>query len=135
MTDKFVRQIMHSGVVGCGPRTPLTEVVRILSDTDIHALVVIGEDGEVVGILSHMDVLPYYGKDLSAHAADDVMTRKVIGIAPGARVSEAVDVMVTRRIHRLVVTEEENGKLKPVGVLSTTDIVREMRGSNWAWYL
>lgn len=134
MAEKLVRHIMHHGVIGCGPRTPLAEVVRILSDTDIHALVVTGENGEVVGILSHMDVLPFYDKDLSQHVADDVMTRKVISIAPSARVSEAIEAMVDKHIHRLVVTEDDNGTLRPVGVLSTTDIVREMRGSKWTWY-
>lgn len=135
MAEKLVKHIMHSGVIGCGPGTPLAEVVRILSDTDIHALVVTGDDGEVVGILSHMDVISFHDKDLSLHTASDVMTRKVISIAPGARVGDAIQAMVNNRIHRLVVTEEEDGKLKPVGVLSTTDIVREMRGSKWTWYL
>ena len=135
MAEKLVKHIMHSGVIGCGPGTPLAEVVRILSDTDIHALVVTGDDGEVVGILSHMDVIPFHDKDLSEHTAGEVMTKKVISIVPGAEVSEAIQAMVDNRIHRLVVTEAEDGKLKPVGVLSTTDIVREMRGSKWTWYL
>ena len=43
--------------------------------------------------------------------------------------------MVKNWIHRLVVSEPEGDKLLPVGVLSTTDIVREMRGSKWTWYL
>jgi predicted transcriptional regulator len=48
---------------------------------------------------------------------------------------DAIDVMVKKRIHRLVVTQPEGDKLMPVGVLSTTDIVREMRGSKWTWYV
>ena len=135
MSENLVKHIMHSGVIGCGPGTPLAEVVRILSDTDIHALVVTGGDGEVVGILSHMDVIPYHDKELSEYTAAEVMTRKVISILPGAQVGEAIKVMVDNHIHRLVVTEDDDGKLKPVGIVSTTDIVREMRGSKWTWYL
>ena len=85
--------------------------------------------------MSHMDVISFHDQDLAEHTAGEVMTKKVISIVPGAKVSEAINVMVENRIHRLVVTEEEDGKLKPVGVLSTTDIVREMRGSKWTWYL
>ena len=135
MTAKLVRHIMHSGVIGCKPDTPLSEVVRILSDTDIHALVVTGEDGEVVGIISHMDIIPLYQQDLSSFTASQVMTASVISVSPEAAVAEAVKVMVDKRIHRLVVTEPEEGLLLPVGVLSTTDIVREMRGSKWTWYV
>jgi len=135
MGEKQVKQIMHSGVIGCKPDTPLSEVVRILSDTDIHALVVTGEEGEVVGIVSHMDVIPLHEEDLTQHVAEEIMTKKVISVSPDSSVLQAIKVMVDKHIHRLVVTEAEDGKLKPVGILSTTDIVREMRGSKWAWYV
>lgn len=135
MAEKLVKHIMHNGVIGCKPDTPLSEVVRILSDTDIHALVVTGREGEVVGIVSHMDVIPLLSEDLAKHTASEIMTKKVISVAPDATVADAVAVMVGKRIHRLVVTEAEGDKLLPVGVLSTTDIVREMRGSKWTWYL
>lgn len=136
MLERQVQDIMHHGVIGCQADTPLTEVVRILSDTDIHALVVTGENGEVVGILSHMDIIPHFGKDLRQLTAQDVMTARVVSVPPEATLREAIDVMKARRIHRLVVTEAaEDGKLLPVGMLSTTDIVREMRGTKWTWYV
>lgn len=135
MAEKLVKDIMHSGVIGCRPETPLSDVVRILSDTDIHALVVTGDKGEVAGIISHMDVLPFYNQDLSGRTAQDIMTRQVISVSPETAVSEAVSIMVEKRIHRLIVTEPNNGGLQPVGILSTTDVVREMRGSKWAWHV
>lgn len=135
MAEKLVKHIMHNGVISCRSDTPVADVVRILSDTDIHALVVTGNAGEVVGIISHMDVIPHHTKDLTQLTAQEVMTAKVISVAPDSTVREAIDVMVGKRIHRLVVTEPDGDKLMPVGVLSTTDIVREMRGSKWTWYV
>ena len=135
MTEKLVKHIMHNGVIGCKSDTPLSEVVRILSDTDIHALVVTGDSGEVVGVVSHMDIILHHDEDLTKLTAREVMTSKVITVTPESKVTEAIDVMVKNRIHRLVVSEPEGDKLLPVGVLSTTDIVREMRGSKWTWYL
>jgi len=135
MTEKLVKHIMHNGVIGCKSDTPLSEVVRILSDTDIHALVVTGDSGEVVSVVSHMDIIPHHDEDLTKLTAREVMTSKVITVTPESKVTEAIDVMVKNRIHRLVVSEPEGDKLLPVGVLSTTDIVREMRGSKWTWYL
>lgn len=133
MSEKLVQQIMHENVIGCQPDAPLSEVVQIMSDTDIHALVVTDDSGEVVGVISHMDVIPLYGQDLSQFSAAQVMTSKVICVAPTASVREAIEVMVSKRIHRLVVTRPEGNQLMPVGVLSTTDIVREMRGFKWSW--
>lgn len=135
MAEKLVKHIMHNGVISCRFDTPVSDVVRILSDTDIHALVVTGEDGEVVGIVSHMDIIPHHSEDLTQLTAQEIMTGNVISVAPDSPVQEAIDVMVGKRIHRLVVTEVAGGKLLPVGVLSTTDIVREMRGSKWTWYV
>lgn len=135
MAEKLVKHIMHNGVISCRAETPVADVVRILSDTDIHALVVTGDAGEVVGIISHMDIIPHHTKDLTQVTAREVMTGKVISVAPDSTVRDAIDVMVGKRIHRLVVTEADGDKLMPVGVLSTTDIVREMRGSKWTWYV
>jgi predicted transcriptional regulator len=135
MSEKLVRHIMHNGVISCRSDTPVSDVVRILSDTDIHALVITGEAGEVVGIISHMDIIPHHTEDLSHLTAAEIMTSKVISIAPESSVRDAIDVMVGKRIHRLVVTQPAGDKLMPVGVLSTTDIVREMRGSKWTWYV
>jgi predicted transcriptional regulator len=28
-----------------------------------------------------------------------------------------------------------DGKHKPVGIISTTDIVKQMRGAKWMWYM
>lgn len=49
----------------------------------------------------------------------DVMTAEVIGVAPEASLEEAARVMVARRIHRLLVLEEE----RLVGILSTLDLL------------
>mgnify|MGYP001248684787 FL=1 len=133
MSEKLVQQIMHENVIGCQPDASMSEVVQIMSDTDIHALVVTDDSGEVVGVISHMDVIPLYGQDLSQFSAAQVMTHKVICVAPTASVREAIEVMVSKRIHRLVVTRPEGNQLMPVGVLSTTDIVRDMRGFKWSW--
>jgi CBS domain-containing protein len=135
MADKLVKHIMHSGVISCDVDASVADVVRILSDTDIHALVVTSDSGAVVGLISHMDIIPHFTADLTQLTAAEIMTSKVISVAPEASVREAIGVMVSKRIHRLVVTQLDEGELMPVGILSTTDIVREMSGLRWTWYV
>lgn len=135
MSEKRVRDIMHKGVIACHPNTAVAEVVRVLADTEVHGVVVTGAAGELAGIISHMDVIPLYNKELEGKTAADIMTKDVITVSLDASVQEAMQLMVTRHIHRLVVSDRnEKGLLVPVGVLSTTDIVRDMRGSRWMWY-
>jgi CBS domain-containing protein len=135
MAEMIVGDIMHKGVIACKPDTPLQEVVRIVADTDVHAIIVVGAQGEVRGIISHFDLIKCYGTDLQERTAQDIMTATVIDVAPTLPVSEAVKMMVEHDIHRLLVTEMTPTGKKPVGVLSTTDVVKEMRGARWVWYM
>lgn len=131
--EKKVRDIMHRGVITCRPDTLVKEVVRILSDTGVHALIVGDPDGQLQGVISHMDVIKLFGKNLLDYKAADIMTPLVIDVSPEASISEAVETLLKHRVHRLLVTEESRGGKVAVGVLSTTDIIHEMRGQPWYW--
>jgi len=132
---KLVRDLMHRGVITCKPETSLLEVVRVIADTDVHAIVVVDAKGVAKGIISHMDILPLYGEDLSNYQAKDIMTASVIEVSPETPVTEAARIMLDHKIHRLVVTKPSREGRKPIGVLSTTDIIRDMRGPKWVWYM
>jgi len=133
MAERRVKDIYHKGVIFCRPDTPLQEVVRVMADTDIHAIVVAEKEGaEPMGVVSHTDAIAHYGEDLSQIKASDVMTPHVITIPEEATIPEAVQKMLESHIHRLVVVDEEG---VPLGILSTTDIIRDMRGSKWVWYM
>lgn len=133
MANKHVRDIMHKGVIECRPDTVLKEVVRIMADTGVHAIVVEKPGGEIDGIISHMDLLKVYGQNLLNYKACDIMTKNVIEISPDATIEEAIRIMLERKIHRLVITEPCPGGRQAVGILSTTDIIRDMREQPWFW--
>ena len=131
--ERQVRDIYHKGVILCKPDTPLQEVVRVMADTEIHAVMVAEREGDPpVGVVSHTDAIAHYGEDLTAIQSCDVMTSNVVSILEGATVGEAAKKLLESHIHRLLVVSEEGG---PLGILSTTDIIREMRGTRWVWYL
>jgi CBS domain-containing protein len=131
--ERTVRDIYHKGVIFCKPETPLQEVVRVMADTEIHAIMVAEQEGSApVGVVSHMDTIAHYSEDLTAIEARDVMTTEVISVSESATVKEAAKQLLQSNIHRLLVVNDQE---KPLGILSTTDIIREMRGARWVWYL
>ncbi|MGQ9490079.1 MAG: CBS domain-containing protein [Anaerolineae bacterium] len=132
--ERTVGGVMHKGVIGCKPSTSLEEVIRMMADTNLRVLVVTGPDEEALGIINPLDVINYYGKDLKGMKARDVMSGMVIAVPPEMPLAEAVQIMVTRKIPYLVVSERGDVGLRALGVLSTTDVIREMRGSKWMWY-
>lgn len=133
VSEKLVEDIMHRGVITCKTYTLLKEVVRIISDTDVHALVVIHDNEDVAGIVSHMDLLSLYGQNLLDYKAEDVMRPKVITVAPTATIKEAVALMLENQIRRLLVTEQTPEGERAIGVISTTDVIRDMREQPWFW--
>jgi len=129
----LVSDIYHKGVIFCKPETPLQEVVRVMADTEIHAIMVSEQEGAPpVGVVSHTDAIAHYGEDITSLRARDVMTSNVVHISEDAAVEEAAQKLLESHIHRLLVVDRSG---KPLGVVSTTDIIREMRGARWVWSL
>jgi CBS domain-containing protein len=133
VTERLVKDIYHKGVIFCKPDTPLQEVIHVMADTDIHAIIVTTDErSKPMGVVSHTDAIARYGEDLTLVNAAEVMTPNVITIEEEAPVAKAAELMLQSHIHRLLVIDEED---IPLGILSTTDIIRDMRGSKWVWYM
>lgn len=131
--ERLVNDIYHKGIIFCKPETPLQEVIRVMADTEIHAIMVAEQEGEPpVGMVSHTDIIAHYGKDLASLQARDVMTSEVVSIPENATVEEGAKRLLESHTQRILVVNDNS---KPLGILSTTDIIREMRGTRWVWYL
>lgn len=130
MHDKTVADLMSKRVSSCPKTTPIPEVARIMTEKDISAIVVVDEEGCLAGIISRTDLAVLFGyEEMWPHLhAGQVMITEVSTVGPGERAVLAAQVLHQRKISRLVVTEpvESSGKERPVGILSITDIVREM---------
>ena len=120
-----VSDLMHRGIIACAPADSVGKVARTMIDNDIHAVVVL-EAGKAVGVVSQTDiVLARQGRtpeQARALIARDIMTLGCATCDAGMLLSEAVSLMTGRRMHRLVVTEND----QPVGVLSMTDVIRRL---------
>ena len=122
-----VRERMHSGIISCRRGETIGQASKTMIDNDIRALVVIDGD-RAVGVLSQTDiVLARQGRTIEearALTVGEVMTEGCATIEADEKLSVAITEMMKRRIHRLVVCEQG----KPTGVLSMTDIVRNLIG-------
>ena len=105
-----------------GRATTVSQAVREMNDKGIGALLVM--DGEkMVGIFTERDVLRRVvdaDRDPALTKVAAVMTRGPLTIDISAHVSEAMNLMTTRRFRHLPVTD--NGSV--IGMLSIGDILR-----------
>ena len=131
MSETTVAEWMHAGVISCRPDTPVEEVAGIMETEDISALVVVGDAGEAVGVISRTDLVnarfvqPYWKHWRGMNAAH-LMSRPVISVTAGTPVGAAVELLRERKIHRLVVVEGEGERTRPVGILSVTDLIKHV---------
>ena len=118
---------MHRGIISCAPGDSVGQVAKIMVDNEIHAVVVM-DGGKAVGVVSQTDmVLARQGRtseQARAMLAKDVMTPGCATCDANILLSEAVSLMTGRRMHRLIVTEND----QPTGVISMTDVVRKIIG-------
>jgi CBS domain-containing protein len=139
-----VRDVMTTRVVSVSPETPLKEVARLLADKGISGVPVVGQGGEVLGVISEADFLlkeqdapaarrsllswlfeaidgqPASPDKLRATTAGQAMTSPAIVIGPEHEVREAAAIMIRGRINRLPVVED--GEL--VGIVTRADLVK-----------
>ena len=127
MEDRLVREVMTRGVITVPLGSSLTDVLKVMCKEHVHALVVVDKQGEAGGVITKVDVLHHFAKDLSAISVDEVMTPRLITISPEARLKEAVSLMLVRRVHQLVITGDDPAeRRRPVGMLSVSDVVRAL---------
>lgn len=101
----------------------IAAAVSVLNEKNIGAVIVKGDDGKIVGILSERDVVRRLGK-AGAEVMDmrvrDCMTGNPFTCAPDDSVDELMAKMTDKRIRHLPVTA--GGRI--VGVVSIGDVVK-----------
>lgn len=126
--NKLVADVMHTGVVACGLDASIPAVARLMTEHDVSAVPVVDDGGHLAGIITRTDLVTLRGYDdyWRELKAEDVMVRDVQTVTPDQTVAEASRLMTDKKIHRLIVCEGDGDERRPIGVISQTDIVRDM---------
>ena len=129
MKGKTVFDWMHRGVISCNPETSVEDIASNMDSHDISALVVVNEEGATVGVISRTDLVnarfvqPYL-KHWRGMTATHLMSTPVISVTPDTLVRKAASLLKEKHIHRLVVVERDGKRLRPIGILSVTDLAK-----------
>lgn len=108
-----------------GPKTSVFDALRMMSDKDVGALVVMDGD-EMVGIMSERDYarkIVLVGKSSRETRVDEIMSGHVYTIHPEQTVEEAMELMNSKRVRHLPVVEDGE-KERVLGMISIGDVVK-----------
>ncbi len=121
-----VRSILDqkgSEVVTVLPTDTLAQAILKLTQHRIGALLVLGEDGTIKGILSERDVVKHLAGRIEFSTAvpvSEVMTKGVTYVKPHQSLDECLQLMTTGRFRHLPVVDND----AVVGIISIGDVVK-----------
>ena len=113
----------NRNVVTVEPKTPVAEAARIMIENQIGAVIVVGADETIAGILSERDIMAAVGEidtPLERVPTETLMTRNVATCGPDDTVVQAVIKFNNLGIRHLAVVD--NGTMK--GILSMRDVMQ-----------
>jgi CBS domain-containing protein len=130
---KHVRHVMSWGYVACSPETPIPSALLAMIERDSRSLIVLGKDGSLVGVVTGFDLIAAITGD--GHSPENVggYVNSGITTTPDTPIKDAVDLMIQKFIHRVVVVASDRPSGPPIGILSTTDIMVEMGSADSTW--
>ena len=124
MTVKTILSAKGGEVITIGPTTNVAAAVKLLAERRIGALVVIGAEQSVVGIISERDIVQVLAAR-GAAALDlpltEVMTRKVATCIPSDTITSIMGRMTDGKFRHVPVVEQ--GRL--TGIVSIGDVVKK----------
>lgn len=123
-----IRDTMTVDVITVIEDQSLEDIVKTMADKNISCVVVVKGE-RPIGIITERDLVKrvlYKREDMAKIKAKDVMTSPVISISPDIQFGDALSVMESNKLRRLVVVEDDS----LAGVVTNTDIVSKTRSIN-----
>lgn len=138
-----ISELMSKEALVIQDSIPVHRMAQLFAKHEITGAPVINEHGKLVGVVSMSDLWRKRGGSDGKHdyylnpswgsvdlpdgheetKVSDIMTNLIICADEDDDIERAADLMVIHGIHRVVVTKDE----KVVGVITSTDLVREFR--------
>jgi CBS domain-containing protein len=123
MHVKNILSVKGSNVVSIEPTATVETAVRTLAQHKIGALLVLGPDRRIIGILSERDivrVLAEQGASALTQPLAQVMTRKVFTCGPSETIGVIMERMTAGKFRHVPVIDQD----QVVGVVSIGDVVK-----------
>ncbi len=126
MKDKLVRDVMSFGVPACAADTSLADVALLLAQEARRDILVVMGEKCVEGVVSQSDMARAFLGDFRSMTAKDRMSPEMYSVPPDISLERAVEEMLEKGVHQLLVMPEMDDCVAPVGVLSKRHLVELM---------
>jgi len=118
------KDIMTIDVFAVKKDTPVCEAIEVMLTHEVAGLPVVGENDELLGVITEKDALEFYNADPSElkRPVEDFMTSPAVFFDENEPLPEICRCLQTHTFRRVPVTS--NGKV--VGVISRPDVLKHI---------
>ena len=120
-----VEELMTTPVITCRSDESLDDAARKMWDFDCGSIVIVNDEGKLVGILTDRDICMgalMNGSSLHRVPIHIAMSRTVHAVTLDATIKEVEHLMMDQQIRRVPVIDASR---KPIGMIAVNDLVRD----------
>ena len=121
---RVVSDIMKSGVISISATTSLKATARVMREHQVHGVLVVADDGKLLGWVTARGVLRHRGADWRRLKAGEAISEPCVSVAPSTTVASAINALLDADVTRLIVLRP--GSRTPDGVVSDADLVAHL---------
>jgi len=130
-SPELVRDLMTVGVPTCKNTTPVVEVARFLIKNNVEELVVLGEEGEGIGVCGYRELVNAYERDnIRELTAENVMTEGVPELPSDITLKLAAQLMRDKDIRVAYMNHNSAGIIYPAASISYKHLIRHLAAKN-----
>jgi len=128
MPATLVRDLMQVGVPTCREDTSLVDVACLLVECNASALVVLDEDGNMVGWIGEEHLARTINHDHTGLTASDIMDEEIPEMPPDVPAAAAAHLMIDRGLRQVFISHHSAGIKYPAAVFTLKDVLRVIGG-------
>jgi CBS domain-containing protein len=118
---------MTVGVPTCKMNTPVVDIARFLVDNNVEEMVVLGEEGEGVGVCGYNELVDAYEReDVRGLIAEDIMSEGVPELPSDITLKLAAQLMRDKGIRVAYMNHNSAGIIYPAASISYRHLVRHL---------
>jgi CBS domain-containing protein len=113
-------------VATCGPDTSVQDAAGVMATRNIGSIVVVDDARRPIGILTDSDLrrkVVAAGLDAARTPVSGIMTSPVLTVTEGRSVTELISLVLRRRVHHFVITEDGTPQTPVAGIASEHDVL------------
>jgi len=123
----LVRDLMTIGVPTCKTTTPIVDIARFLATHDVEEMVVLGDEGEGVGVVGYEELVgAYHRENISDLTAEDIMREGIPELPSDISLILAAQLMRDKKIRVAYMNHNSAGIIYPAALISYKHLVRHL---------